>query len=62
MNYYNELLTFQYNFIGEYGNEEIVVIHAQSHTKANQLFSQFFPQAINTTVTTKHLDREPVIF
>jgi hypothetical protein len=40
-----DLYPFQYNFIGMYGNEETLVIHAESSTKANELFEQFFPYA-----------------
>jgi hypothetical protein len=47
-----ELLPYQYNFIGMYGNEEILVIHAQSLTKANELFEQFFPYATDVEVIT----------
>ncbi len=40
-----DLFPFQYNFIGMYGNEETLVIHAETSTKANELFEQFFPYA-----------------
>jgi hypothetical protein len=40
-----ELFPYQFNFIGMYGNEETLVIHAQSSTKATELFDQFFPYA-----------------
>jgi|APCry1669189204_1035204.scaffolds.fasta_scaffold293565_1 hypothetical protein len=40
-----ELFPYQFNFIGMYGTEETIVINAQSSTKANELFEQFFPYA-----------------
>jgi hypothetical protein len=40
-----DLYPFQYHFIGMYGTEETLVIHAESSTKANELFEKFFPYA-----------------
>ena len=43
-------LPYQYNFIGLYGDEKTVTIHADSLSNANELFEQRFPYATEVEV------------
>jgi hypothetical protein len=46
---------YQYTFIGMYGNEETLVIHAESSTKANELFEKFFPYATDVELEKDYI-------